>query len=314
MGRWNFVFDGTSSDFSIDEFIMRVEHLSKTNNLSNQMLADNLYVLLKGLALNYYWKCIKTIIPLNWDKLKQELSDKFQNLRTKPQLRLVLNARKQKPGESFDVFYNSLQEMASSMQTNIPNQEMLNLIRNNMRPALQMSLAIQKYSHIGELVRDCITTEENWVRFNYNPDSVVTPRRTVNEISPSGCDEHSNHVSCQEEICAFRNHKMTPNSGHSKSFNPTHSQQSTTNQKCWNCEKYGHTFKDCELSTKTGFFCYGCGKPGVLKPNCVQCSENKHRSMNHGVTHTSTVPYPKREVIDVACNVDPELIRHSNRK
>lgn len=314
MRHWNFFFDGISQDLSIDEFIMRVEHLSKTNYLPYQMLAENLYVLLKGVALNYYWKCIKNICPFTWNNLKQELVEKFQNLRTDSQLRRSINARKQKHGESFVSFYNTLQEMISSLQTNISNQEMLNLIRNNMRPGLQMSLAIQKYTHIGELVSDCITMEENWSRFNYNPDSFNPPRRFVNEISAHVDSNLPNQALPTEELCAFDNPNASSNHIHSKLSNTIHPKPSKQNQICWNCKNYGHIFKDCELPPKSEIFCYGCGKPGVLKPNCVSCSGNKVRSMTSGVTHTSAISYPSRETSDVACNVDPDFRHYVKRK
>lgn len=40
--------------------------------------------------------------------------------------------------------------------------------------------------------------------------------------------------------------------------------------KCYNCEQWGHSFLDCNVSV-TGDFCTSCGRKGLLKPNCPTC-------------------------------------------
>lgn len=39
---------------------------------------------------------------------------------------------------------------------------------------------------------------------------------------------------------------------------------------CWNCGRPNHTFRACRQ--KRGKFCYKCGKPDVITPNCDRCS------------------------------------------
>ena len=44
------------------------------------------------------------------------------------------------------------------------------------------------------------------------------------------------------------------------------------NFKCWNCHELGHGYTICK-QPKTRF-CFGCGKKGVIKPECPNCSGN----------------------------------------
>lgn len=58
--------------------------------------------------------------------------------------------------------------------------------------------------------------------------------------------------------------------------------------RCWNCEREGHRFNDCR-SAKRGYFCYKCGKRGVILSTCEQCnSENQDGvSGNQGTARNS---------------------------
>lgn len=53
---------------------------------------------------------------------------------------------------------------------------------------------------------------------------------------------------------------------------------------CYRCRKPGHNWKDCP-NEGHNYFCYGCGKPRVIKPKCPNCNsaeENSRRSQPEG--------------------------------
>lgn len=45
---------------------------------------------------------------------------------------------------------------------------------------------------------------------------------------------------------------------------------------CWECGQTDHFRRECphKSNEKTEIYCYGCRKPGVMKPNCPDCSGN----------------------------------------
>lgn len=43
---------------------------------------------------------------------------------------------------------------------------------------------------------------------------------------------------------------------------------------CWNCSDIGHVYQDCSPPLLRDF-CFGCGTPGVRKPDCLKCQKKK---------------------------------------
>lgn len=41
------------------------------------------------------------------------------------------------------------------------------------------------------------------------------------------------------------------------------------NVNCWNCQRWGHTYRDCPAEKTV--FCYNCGLPGVYSTACPRC-------------------------------------------
>ncbi|CAH0556567.1 unnamed protein product [Brassicogethes aeneus] len=44
--------------------------------------------------------------------------------------------------------------------------------------------------------------------------------------------------------------------------------------RCFKCNGVGHMKRDCQSRYPKELVCHGCGKPGVIRPNCPQCSKN----------------------------------------
>lgn len=307
MHNWNIYFDGISQDTTVQEFAFRVCHLAQINRIPLQQVADNLYVLLKGIALKYYWHCIRTITPLSWERLISEMEEQFQSLRTDSQIRHNLSSRRQRSGETFVNFYNNIKMMASPIQDQISKREMVNILRNSMRPGLQLHLATKNYTNVSDLVRDCIALEENWAKFNYNPEAFQI-RRHVSEIEEDRGELTVSNSWETDEVCEMKTSFPSRNSF--RRDKP----KSSNGLVCWNCHIPGHTFKDCELD-KQGCFCYGCGKANVLKPQCPNCTKDyKRQPLETQIQNVSTRTKESVQMVDAASNVDPDFFRLQRRK
>lgn len=51
--------------------------------------------------------------------------------------------------------------------------------------------------------------------------------------------------------------------------------------KCWNCDGH-HRYHDCETQIRNIFY-FGCGRKGILKPNCSTCARKFSGNALEGV-------------------------------
>lgn len=322
MQSWNLNFDGSCKEFTVEEFIFRTEHLAKTSNIPLVVVADNLYILLRGIALQFYWECIKKLNVNTWPALKSEMISRFKNRHIVSQIRSALDIRKQKYNESFYSFYNSIMTISAPMQDLLSQDDLLNILRKNMRPGLRAFLAIRRYESVNELVNDCIEFEQTWSEIDYNPEFACLSRKRVSEISNVDISSPLENLTLNPEfeqppeLCAMSSETIKYGYRDQKSI----SRKFHTNKEiiCWNCHIVGHTFKNCELPLQHERFCYGCGTANVLKPHCKKCnsqiSGNAQKSvLTTGGQHTQN-PTPNIEKVEAATNVDPEFYRILHRK
>lgn len=304
MHTWNLFFDGNPNHLSIGKFIFRVEHLAKTNDISLIALVDNLHFLLRGVALEWYWMVLPKLFPKNWNQLKQELFDRFQDRRTDFDIRHDIDSRKQKPNESFLDFYHSILNLAIPLQNQFSDFDLMNILRKNMKRSLRIAVIAKNFKNLNHFISKCVSFEDEWLRLGLNPEGSYQPRRVVNEMKSLVNEEDFENMEEEVQICELKRNLSKPSSSY----------------KCWNCLQIGHTFKNCEIPPKT-IFCYGCGLNGVLKPNCRNCHLKKNSgNLKRGLVQTgnqfpmsSNHQTPSTSKVDVACNVDPELRRMQNR-
>lgn len=125
---------------------------------------------------------IQNFGPVSWIQLKCAMSERFQDRRTDYDIRRSLDVRKQKHGENFLEFYNTLLTMAIPLKTPLKEPDLFNIIKRNMRSGLQIATAANKFRNLSELVNVCVAHEDTWERTGYNPEAACHPRRYINEI------------------------------------------------------------------------------------------------------------------------------------
>lgn len=92
--------------------------------------------------------------------------------------------------------------------------------------------------------------------------------------------------------------KKTPNTNKQKAFPQPEINKNSSDQskpvsektavsdlpepgQCFKCRKFGHVWKDCPNEGHK-YFCYGCGKPNVIRTKCLHCVESKEGNSQAG--------------------------------
>ena len=189
LSKWNIRFGGRSdergNERSVDRFLFQVEFLANAYHVSAARLVKELSVLLRGEPYEWYWNYIQRNNIVTWQQLKAELIKMFRDRRTDDDVRRDLEARKQRYDrhESFLQFYNEMLSKTLKFRTPFPDADLLRILKQNMRPGLQIALAGENIMSIDCLIQRCMTLEDIWTRLNCNPENNCNPnRRYVNEI------------------------------------------------------------------------------------------------------------------------------------
>lgn len=229
---------------------------------------EEFHGLLDGSALAFYWSCRRNNRFITWTLLRQAFRDRFQNFCNDNVIRLNLENRRQKEGESFLIFYNDLLDIANRLRNPLSPTELLFLLNKNMSPALQIELAPYIPHNVGDLVQRCLNIESTWEGLK-SYQNIFRPRRSVNEIqyqSPSANFE-------QYDTSRNENFEVS-NFNQIDAVHASYSKPSTTQLQCWNCSG-PHRYHDCSVMMKEPF-CYGSEEYfGSSLPN-LQYPNAKH--------------------------------------
>lgn len=247
MGNWKLKFSGRSG-MGVEDFLYRVEALTHQSLESNfAILTSNISTLLEGSASDWYWRYHKSVHTVTWNGLCDAMRTQFREERTDVSIRAEIHRRKQREGESFDEFYESVVLLADKLSVPLAEASLLESIRSNLLPEIQHELLYQDISSMAQL-RRIIRTRESFFQ-TLRPvvrKPQPAPRRLVHEV------EVSTEVDSEEEDPEL----------------------AAVNVSCWNCGKAGHRYQDCISERRV--FCYGCGKADTYKPSCAQCNASKN--------------------------------------
>lgn len=249
---WNLKFDGTASGLSVDEFLYRVKSLTVDNlNGDFNLICKNLQILLSGRAREWLWRYRKQVTCVKWEDFCQGIRSQYGDFKTSSDLREEIRNRKQKPGESFDIFFDSISAIIDRLDTPMSETETVETLTRNLRPEIRQDLLyipIRSVSHLRQLVhkRENFLNDE-YVRRTIGSRNNFPVRRQIAEV---GCDEISEDFT--------------------KDLNAVDALQANShNSSCWNCDERGHHWQDCVQDRHV--FCYGCGAKKIYKPNCPKC-------------------------------------------
>ena len=191
LSKWNIKFDGTGKDLTAESFIFRIERLAAAYSVSHEKLFTDLHLCLTGNAAKWYWQLIEDHHNdgyLNYGTLKNEFLRYFKSTENDYEIIKEIVERKQQVGESFDDFYTDIHNLSFRLQTKLPEQQLVKIIKSNLRGNLAMMLFSSNILTLSDLQRECRKAEKVW------KDTRPTKNKVVNEIEfdvEAPCSSHA---------------------------------------------------------------------------------------------------------------------------
>lgn len=257
-------FDGISGGISVEEFVYRLEYFQGQYHIPWAEILRDFSLIVSGPAESWYWLSLKTNKFSDWPSLKHSLLSQYQSTRSNFEIVTELAQRKQQPNESIDTFFHIMGQIRAKLVQPISEYDMMKILKKNVKESVARIIYPIQVSSVEQLRIECNEAEKNFPRREIRPVLPSRPIRQVSEIYAEGSSECDHESSKCEEVSAIQFIRKTK---------PT--------LLCWNCQKQGHTFRNCD-STERNLFCYRCGKPGTISPKCPSC---KQGNLNQGVEY-----------------------------
>lgn len=258
--NWNLKFDGSSTGLNVDEFLYRVRSLTQDNFRGDfNVICRNLNILLIGKAREWFWRYHKRVTTVQWDDFCDAIRSQYKEFKSPFDIKEEIRGRKQKVGETFDAFLDSITTMMDRLPEPVPEYELVEILCRNLRPDIRQELLFVQINSLSHL-RRLVQKRENFLNDEYVRKSLTSrpanvqhmPRRNISELE--ALDDEPNHDDEGKDRFVEAFHKVG-------------------NMTCWNCDGVGHHWHDC-VETRT-IFCYGCGLKDTYKPNCSKCGIRK---------------------------------------
>lgn len=264
ISAWNVNFSGEGDKLPVAEFLFRVETMAQGDNISSSTLASNLHYILSGNALTWYWLFKRLNPAATWMTLRETLRKEFGGQETDYEIRKAVENRKQSHRESFGDFRLAIETLMARLRNPLAEREKVAIMRRNMRSDLQKALVMYTFNSVVELRDACRRHENLWAQLG---EMVQSRRKEVAEVEEivDLCDNYYEPYAV-EEIELNRNRAKPQN-------------RDQTYWVCWNCKDLGHGWMECP-SPDRKIFCYSCGTPNVIKPNCNNCKKNQGNGQN----------------------------------
>lgn len=252
ISNWKIKFNGSSTSLPVDNFIYRVEALTKqTLDGDFDILCRSASTLFEGKASDWFWRFHRTVPVVRWVDLCKALRQQYRDSRTDIDFRELIRDRKQKPNEPFDTFYDSIIDLVDRLDSPFDDKTLVEILRRNLQPDIQHEILNMSISSVGQL-REICRRREFFIQ-------------DISRKQGFGSNRHNNFVRRAAELEFSEN-----NDPELLEFEEV----SEVSSVCWNCRKSGHRYQEC-LADRT-IFCYGCGTPQVYKPNCRKCNDSKN--------------------------------------
>lgn len=245
--QWKVWYDGNNNNFPIEFFFDQLEILRCSSGLEYFHVIAGLPHLLGGEPARWFVRYSRENPGVEWDKLKTDMIKQFRGTDSEESLWCSIANRKQGERETFDCFYSALQNVQDRISMRFTDAQMMGILRNNVKYSIQKCLVSFSTHSLIEFVNKCRQIDKLLHPQLYFTGSTS---RKVSELQKSDMDSDEPSF----DVEAFASQRSN----------------SSENPKCWNCEQYGHRFKDCEEPRR--MFCYLCGYLNVTCNKCPSCS------------------------------------------
>jgi len=286
--NWKITFDGTNNNLSVDEFIYRIETLTRTNLQGNfQILCDNAHVLFVDRASRWFWRVHQLRPNITWAELSASMKQYFKDHNTDTDLKNSIRNRKQRNNESFESYLEAILSIADRIRNPMSEEELVSTIMLNLHPDVRLELLHFDIKTISELRRVCKRRENFFSEINTKYPNYKAPSQRA-RIAEVDFDDTPQRDSSVSEAIAL----------------PSVDAIAKKDVVCWNCDEANHTYKTCVKPRRV--FCYRCGLLAHFLPTCPRC--NDPENLMRGASSSQKYPQNKNRA---GCRLSPNVDPHS---
>lgn len=256
--KWNLTFNGTSNRCSVNSFLEQVEELSFARNVSEEELYRSAIELFEGPAKVWYRLIRKKVT--SWNELVAALRRDFLPKDSDDDLWEVIRNRKQKKDERVIIFVAAMENLFDRLIIKATKAEKLKIVRKNLLQEYHIHLALKEIESMEQLAETCRILEEAGI-IRENVHNSTAGRRNISSLEPDLA-----HLPTQNWY---------------RSEESSQRVKAVSELRCFQCKQLGHVKRNCRMSqrrvetqNRRTPTCFGCGKEGVIKPNCPNCSKN----------------------------------------
>lgn len=141
----------------------RIEKMREQYGISYYQLFTDFHCMVTGSALKWYWQVLEDHADepdFGYFELKAELLNHFKTAESDYEIIREIMERKQLPQESFEDFYSEVHNLTFRLRKRIPEQELVSIIRSNLKPYLSNLTFASKISTLAELKTECKRAEK----------------------------------------------------------------------------------------------------------------------------------------------------------
>lgn len=246
VSKWSLKFSGDHRGLQLPDFLNQIEIMATAEGASEEELHRSAIYLFDGFAKTWYMAFRNNYT--SWKRLVKGLRVQFLPKDWDYwQLKDIEN-RYQREDESFGVFLAAMVLKFQELPYEVVEERKVSIIRRNLLPAYLDRLALVDTTTLYQLNFACDRIEQSQYASIRRPQF---PLASVNPVQPR-LDQRPKYEFKSEPV----------------------NQSAASNVRCFNCNKQGHHFNDCQLPRKK--FCFRCGKPDTISFNC-DCNSGNGR-------------------------------------
>lgn len=284
INQWNVKFSGEGG-VSLSEFLGEVELFAVSEQYSDEELFSSAIHLFTGYARKWFKANYDDLI--SWTELVAALREEFQSENYDFLLLSEIDSRFQGKEETFSSFLAEMRILFGKLSVPLSERYKLYVLKKNMLSSHAMAIAMLNITSVRELSIVCKRLDATkMLQDKQNPSSssyscFVEPayrtpftkrvfRNNVNEVEGSGIPFQE-----ENEVSELRRNYYNQRPANNPVKPPVATQRPAGEMYknlCFNCDEYGHIFRNCPLELKV--FCFICGLKGATVNTCTRCRAN----------------------------------------
>lgn len=293
--KWPVKFNGRVDKSSLNSFLQRVEELRLARKCSKEELFEAASDLFEDYSLEWFRAQLRHNRFNSWDSLVNALRQDFLPTDYDSELWKQIERRTQHTNEPVVIYISIMENLFECLSEKPTEKRKLRTLMSQVLPEYQSHLALQDIPDVSSLVVVCRALEDSErIKKAFRPP----PNKNICTLEPGLASSSSEQVLSNTAACCHNVHaavcshnEMIGSGTRASEFRSEVSNVNTARKtyprkksginqvsevRCWKCNGIGHIKRNCRKSQRTPT-CFGCGKKGVIRPNCSNCHpKNQH--------------------------------------